>query len=228
MILKILFLPILFVFLVSSAFASEDFVDIAIQDLLQEKITDNRVTIEHQYNSKSKYSLVQKKQQDIKSITLEKFDPKFSSFRVQINYNDGKIDTLSGKYVPYIMAPIASKYIKFGDVIQASDVGGQKTRLDTVRRGFATDDAEVVGMQAKKYIAVGRMFKINELSSPIVLKNKDPVNITYSAGAITLKTVGIVLGSGAVGDMIKVKNTSTGAVLLGQIINKNTVEVGSN
>jgi flagella basal body P-ring formation protein FlgA len=226
--LKTLFLPLLYILLVGSAFASEDFVDVTIRELLQEKMTDNRVTVEHEYNSKSKYSQVQSKKQDIKSIILEKFEPKFSSYRVQVNYNDGKIDTISGKYIPYIMAPIAAKYIKFGDVIQASDVGAQKTRLDAVRKGFVTDDAEVVGMQAKKYIAVGQMFKINDLSSPLVLKNKDPVNIVYSSGLITLKTVGIALGSGAVGDMIKIKNTSTGAVLLGQIINKNTVEVGSD
>jgi flagella basal body P-ring formation protein FlgA len=66
------------------------------------------------------------------------------------------------------------------------------------------------------------------MSSPSVIKNNDPVNIIYSSGSISLKTVGISMGVGAVGDMIKVKNSSSGAVLLGQIINKNTVQVGGN
>ena len=83
-------------------------------------------------------------------------------------------------------------------------------------------------MQAKKYIAVGKMFKLNEISSPPVIKNNDPVNIIYSSGAINLKTMGVSMGTGAVGDIIKVKNSSSGAVLLGQIINKNTVQMGGN
>ena len=153
-------------------------------------------------------------------------DPKFSSFRVQVNYNDGKIDTISGKYITYIMAPVAARYIKFGDIIQGSDITSKKMRLDTFKKGFATETSEVIGMQAKKYIAVGRMFNLNDILSPPVLKNNDPVNIIYSSGTISLKTVGIALGTGAVGDMVKVKNTSSGAILLGQIINKNTVQVG--
>lgn len=224
--LKFLFSPVLLILLVNSAFASEDFVDSTIQGLLQEKITDSRVMVEQEYNSKNKITQIKSKKEAIKSIILEKFDPKFSSFRVQVNYNDGKIDSISGKYISYIMAPVAARYIKFGDVIQGSDITSKKMRLDTFKKGFATEESEVIGMQAKKYIAVGMMFNLNDISSPPVLKNNDPVNIIYSSGVISLKTVGIALGTGAVGDMIKVKNTSSGAILLGQIINKNTVQVG--
>ena len=145
---------------------------------------------------------------------------------MRVDYNDGKIDSVSGKYISYIMAPIAGRYIKFGEVIQASDISSKKTRLDTVRKGYATEDAEVIGMQAKKYIAVDKMFKISDVSNPPVLRNNDPVNIIYSSGVIKLRTTGVSLGKGAVGDMIKVKNSSSGAVLLGQIINKNTVQIG--
>ena len=224
--LKFLFLPVLLVLLVSSTFVDEDFVDSTIQGVLQEKITDSRIVVEQQYNSKNKITQIKSRKEDIKSIVLENFDPKFSSFRVQVHYNDGKIDSISGKYIPYIMAPVAGKYIKFGDIIQASDIASKKMRLDTFKKGFATEDSEVIGMQAKKYIAVDKMFKLNDISRPPVLKNNDPVNIIYSSGTINLKTVGIALGTGAVGDMVKVKNTSSGAILLGQIIDKNTVQVG--
>jgi flagella basal body P-ring formation protein FlgA len=81
-------------------------------------------------------------------------------------------------------------------------------------------------MQARQYIKPGSMFRSSDLVSPAVIKVNDPVNIIFSSGAINLKTVGIAMGNGAVGDMIKVKNESSGAVLLGQIVNKNTVQVG--
>jgi len=208
------------------AIADEDFVGKTINGLLQEKIQDNRIIVEQEYSSKSKFDKIKSAQDKIDSIIVEQFEPKNSSFRVRVNYNDGKAETLSGRYVSYVMAPIAARYIKFGDVIQQSDVTTIKVRIDSLNSEYASELNEVVGMQAKTYIAAGKMFKINEVTSPNVIKNNDPVNIIYSSGAINLKTVGIAMGNGAVGDMIKVKNSSSGVVLLGQIVNKNTVKIG--
>ncbi|MDA9163457.1 flagellar basal body P-ring formation chaperone FlgA [Rickettsiaceae bacterium] len=213
---------------ISTAVASEDFIEDTIHNLLREKITDERIIIEAQYNSKKKLEQIKTNQEKVEAILLEKFDPKYSSFRVNVKYNDGKGDTLSGRYVSYVMAPIAAKYIKFGEVIMAEDLTTKKVNLTSMKRGYATEEAEVVGMQAKKYIAVGNMFKLNELSNPPVIKTNDPVNIIYSSGAISLKTIGVAMGTGAVGDTIKIKNSSSGAILLGQIINNNTVRVGGN
>jgi len=208
------------------ALADEDFVGKTINGLLQEKIQDNRIIVEQEYSSKSKFDKIKSAQDKIDSIIVEQFEPKNSSFRVRVNYNDGKAETLSGRYLSYVMAPIAARYIKFGDVIQQSDVTTMKVRIDSLNSEYASELNEVVGMQAKTYIAAGKMFKINEVTSPNVIKNNDPVNIIYSSGAINLKTVGIAMGNGAVGDMIKVKNSSSGVVLLGQIVNKNTVKIG--
>ncbi len=208
------------------AIADEDFVGKTINGLLQEKIQDNRIIVEQEYSSKSKFDKIKSAQDKIDSIIVEQFEPKNSSFRVRVNYNDGKAETLSGRYLSYVMAPIAARYIKFGDVIQQSDVTTIKVRIDSLNSEYASELNEVVGMQAKTYIAAGKMFKINEVTSPNVIKNNDPVNIIYSSGAINLKTVGIAMGNGAVGDMIKVKNSSSGVVLLGQIVNKNTVKIG--
>ncbi len=213
-------------FLSLFAIADEDFVDKTINGLLQEKIQDNRIIVEQEYSSKSKFDKIKSAQDKIDSIIVEQFEPKNSSFRVRVNYNDGKAETLSGRYHSYVMAPIAARYIKFGDVIQQSDVTTMKVRIDSLNSEYASELNEVVGMQAKTYIAAGKMFKINEVTSPNVIKNNDPVNIIYSSGVINLKTVGIAMGNGAVGDMIKVKNSSSGVVLLGQIVNKNTVKIG--
>lgn len=208
------------------ASADEDFVGKTINGLIQERIQDNRIIVEQEYSSKSKFDKIKSVQDKIDSIIVEQFEPKNSSFRVRVNYNDGKAETLSGRYHSYVMAPIAARYIKFGDVIQQSDVSTMKVRIDSLNSEYASELNEVVGMQSKTYLAAGKMFKINEITSPNVIKNNDPVNIIYSSGVINLKTVGIAMGNGAVGDMIKVKNSSSGMVLLGQIVNKNTVKIG--
>jgi flagella basal body P-ring formation protein FlgA len=220
----LLFLYITFLSLF--AIAGEDFVSKTINVLLQEKIQDTRIIVEQEYSSKSKFDKIKSAQDKIDSIVIEQFEPKNSSFRVSVKYNDGKSDELSGHYSSYVMAPVSARYIKYGDVIQQSDVSTIKVKVDSITREYASELSEVVGMQAKMYIAAGKMFKVNEVASPNVIKNNDPVNITYSSGVINLKTVGIAMGNGAVGDMIRVKNSSSGVILLGQIVNKNTVKIG--
>lgn len=200
----------------------------SITDLIAEKVLDKRVTFELNFNSTDRTESVRDKVDRVREMSLEKFDPKFSSFRVKIIYNDGQIDSLSGRYFSFIEIPVAAKYIKYGDIISRNDIAMQRVRVDQIKRGFATEAGDVLGLKAKKPISPNNMFRMSDLLNPPVIKNNDPVNIIYKSGAISLKTTGTALSSGAVGDTIKVKNDSSGAVLLGEIINKNTVNVGGN
>jgi flagella basal body P-ring formation protein FlgA len=61
-----------------------------------------------------------------------------------------------------------------------------------------------------------------------VIKSGDPVNVIYVSGEIRLKVSGTSMGNAGVGEMLKVRNEDTGAVLLGKVINKNTIQVGGN
>jgi flagella basal body P-ring formation protein FlgA len=220
----IVIIAILFGFL--PAWANNDYFDEMVSDLLRKKIVDERIIVEPAYSSSSKLAQIKENQDKIKSATIEKFEPQYSSFNLRIEYNNGKFDTIAGKYASFVELPVASRYIKLGEIIQASDLSTVKTNLDHLKKGYAAEEKEVVGMQARQYIKPGSMFRSSDLVSPAVIKVNDPVNIIFSSGAINLKTVGIAMGNGAVGDMIKVKNESSGAVLLGQIVNKNTVQVG--
>ncbi len=202
------------------------FFDKTVSDLLQEKITDERLSVEPEYNSQSKIANIRSKEDKIRSVELDKFDPQISSFALNVLYLDGTSESISGKYVLYIEIPVAARYIKFGEVIQSLDVKNVKAKFN--QNADIISVSEIVGMQAKKYIPMGSVIKRVDIVSPPVIKNNDPVNIIYSSGVINLKTSGIAMGSGAIGDMIKVKNSTSGIVLLGQIVNKNTVQVSGN
>lgn len=203
-----------------------DLLKTSINDLLVEKILDKKITLEINFNSPSKANAVASKIEKVKDIQLEKFDPKFNSFRTKIIYSDGQQESLSGKYFAYIEIPVAARYVKFGDIIGRDDIGLQKVRADRIKRGYATELSEVIGLKATRQIAPNTMFRLSDLLKPPVIKTNDPVNIIFTSGSISLKTTGTALGSGAIGDTIKVKNDSSGAVLLGEIVNKNTINVG--
>jgi len=208
----------------SNALASDNLVDETIGSLIAEKMGNDKLSIEIKYDSTSAISSVKTKSQKILSIKLDQFTGR--NFSALVQYNNNKEDLISGTYVAFALVPVASRYIKQGEIIQTNDLSFTRIRLDNVRSDFAIDLDNVVGYQSNKQIASGSVIKTSDLTRPLVLKINDPVNITYSSGAISLKTSGIALGSGAIGDTIKVKNTTTGTILLGQIVNKNTVKVG--
>jgi flagella basal body P-ring formation protein FlgA len=226
--LKNCFLGAVLLLVNMSILAKEDFFDKTVMDLLNEKINNSAIEIDLQFDSSSKVTQLRTQESSIKDISLGAFDPKNMTFRVNIKYNNGRMDNISGKYISFVKVPIAARYIKLGDVLQASDLSFIKMNLKDLPNDLTTRESEVIGMQAKQYIPAGTAIKTSDLVSPLVIKNNDPVNIVYSSGTIDLKTVGTAVGSGAIGDMIKVKNSTSGIVVLGQIINKNTVQVGSD
>lgn len=222
-----LYIVLLTAIITSYAFAdNNDFLKNSIQEILSKKINDDRITVEVSFNSTTKFGSIESKFDNIENISLEKFSPADNSFRAKIIFNNHEEDTISGKYISFISIPVAAKYIKFNDIIQNTDLQNIKIRLDQLKNGYATLASDIVGKKTKNPIKVGEMFRIEDLINPPVIKNGDPVNIVYSSGVINLKTTGIAVGPGAVGESIKVKNDSSGIVVLGEIINKNTVRVG--
>lgn len=225
----IFFISINFAYASSQSSKEASFFDKILQELIQEKIADNRVNVEVEYDSRSRSNFLRQEQDNrIKTVVIEKLNPDNSSFKAKIVYIDDSFEYLLGRYTAYASVAVAAKYIKFGDIIQLDDVKDLKIRIDSIKNADFVSSNEIVGMQAKKYVSISSIIRKMDVANPPVIKNNDPVNIVYSSGVINLKTNGIALSPGAVGDVIKVKNATSGAVLLGQIVNKNTVRIGSD
>jgi flagella basal body P-ring formation protein FlgA len=218
---------ILVLILPCSAQAVENWLDKTIEDLIYEKIEEKRIVIEIQYSSLDKLDKIEARRNEISNIVLSSFDPVRLNFRARVNYTTGGTDEVAGNYIQFVEVPITSKVIKAGEIINSSDITLSKVKLGRMRDNNLISENDVVGMQAKKHISAGMLLKSSDLIKPPVIKLNDPVNIVYSSSRIKLKTSGIAMGSGAVGDMIKVRNEDTGTILLGQIVNKNSVQVGS-
>lgn len=209
--------------------SQDDSFDRVVEELVYEKIADPRIIIDLQYDSKDRVAKVIKTYNQVQSVLLTSLDPTYSSFKLQINYHQGQVVEIFGRYSSFIEVPVISRAIKSGEIISASDISLTKTRLNRLKNSdYVTSESEIIGMQAKKALLSGTLVRKNELRNPPVIKTNDLVNVIYQASNIKIKTTAVALGPGAVGDLIKVKNQDTGTVLLGQIINKNTVQVGNN
>ena len=80
-------------------------------------------------------------------------------------------------------------------------------------RGAPSSLNEVVGKVARRDILPGEVIKERDLVPNFVVKKGKPVKVVYDSGPIHIELLGVALDSGAVGNIIRVKNVSTGKIL---------------
>ena len=80
-------------------------------------------------------------------------------------------------------------------------------------------------MQVKRNIQPNILLKSIDIIKPQIINKNDLVNVRYQTNKINLKTTALALHSGAISDMIKLKNEKSGVIISGQIIDDKTVKV---
>lgn len=208
-----------------TASANDGKLDQMIQELLRDKLSDDAVMIEVTMESRSKLEELRLKEDSIDNIQLTYFSPAASSFRIKVRMMDGAMQEMSGRYTPYVELPVAIKQIRAGDIISATDVTTTKTRLSHIKSNYVNSTDTLVGMQARKTLQAGAPVKQNDITLPHVVHDGDVVSLVYQNSHLKLKTLGTVVGSGAIGDTIKAKNNTTGILVYGKVISKNVIEV---
>ena len=118
---------------------------------------------------------------------------------------------------------VAVKPIPEGSVISLDDVALKEVRESRARGG--TDNlSSVVGATAKKSYLPGEVITENGIEPKFAVRRNQPVRVVYKRGAIRVELLGISLQDGVVGNIIKVKNPSTGKVLLCRVTGNGLVE----
>ena len=197
-----------------------------IKDLLIEKLSPQVTDIELKFDSTTKLLEAASYKDQIKNVQLLYFAPNYSTFRVSVTSNDDITLELAGRYFAYIEVPITVRGIVHGGVITDSDISTTRILLSKMKGGYLESIDQVVGMQARRNLGNGVLIRNSDIVKPTLIRQNDTVSIIYSQNNIKLRTLGIALQSGAVGDNIKVKNESTGIVVHGTVAGKNLVEVG--
>lgn len=135
---------------------------------------------------------------------------------------------LTGEYKTFFNVPIASRVIKKDTEIGATDLKIVKIYTDAMSGDIALKESDILGMQARNIIGNGQYFLKSVLKMPPVIKGGDNITLMYKSGAITIKTVGIALNAGAVGDKIQAKNEKSGSAVFGEVIAKDTVLISDD
>ncbi|SMP13601.1 flagella basal body P-ring formation protein FlgA [Desulfurobacterium pacificum] len=117
---------------------------------------------------------------------------------------------------------VAKRVIPKGKVISGADVVVKGIPQSKARDGIASL-SEVVGKVAKRDFRAGEVIKRRDLVPNFIVFKGKPVKVIYDSGGIHIELLGVPMENGALGDIIRVKNISTGKQLICKVIGKNTV-----
>jgi flagella basal body P-ring formation protein FlgA len=120
---------------------------------------------------------------------------------------------------------LAAKGIVRQAVITSDDVELKLIPIQQLRRGAMRDTQDVIGMRAKRVISPQQIIQIGLLDIPYWVNEGQEVTLISRAGGIEIRSIGTSLADGMHQDWVEVQNKSSGIVIKGIVIAKNTVWV---
>jgi flagella basal body P-ring formation protein FlgA len=134
---------------------------------------------------------------------------------------------LSGRYDEMMAVPILKRRIQANEVIGEEDIDWDKQPISRLRRNIVTNPQEIIGKSPRHVISQGRPIRTDEIASPTVVSKGMQVTLFYRSQNIEIKTFGEALDAGAVGDVVRVRNTASKAVIQGTVESGDRVRVTS-
>jgi flagella basal body P-ring formation protein FlgA len=134
---------------------------------------------------------------------------------------------IKGKYNRYINIPVLKNRKKAGELLTDSDLVYKKYNTSRIKSNAAINIDDLIGKMAKISIGANTPINKNDISNAFAVTKKSVVTIVYDNGNITINTTGIALESGAIGDVIKVKNAKSNAIIQAVVESANIVKIRS-
>lgn len=122
--------------------------------------------------------------------------------------------------------PVASRPLRRGDIIGASDVRLAKVNTTVMARDSVEQIGDVVGRSLMRDVGQGEMFNAAAVVVPPLVVAGSRVTMLYRQGRLEAAAVGIALEAGVAGQEIKVKNEASQKIVTARVREKGLVEVG--
>ena len=125
-------------------------------------------------------------------------------------------------------AIVAKRTIYPGQMIYATDLKAVKLiREPQIRYRFVSQFEEIVGQQAKRTILPGRFIKIGSAQPAPLVKAGALKRVQFSNGALAISVVCVALSDAGAGDMVRMRNPSSGKIFTAQVRADGTLITGA-
>ncbi len=133
-------------------------------------------------------------------------------------------------YVPVTISQrlrivVASHPLERGDILRNPDLAYREMELKRAAHRFFTDKRRLIGRQVSRRIAADAPIHPNQTRKPTAIERGARVNILASLPGLRVRMAGKALNRGSVGDVIRVRNLSSGRELDVEVLSPGIVRV---
>lgn len=180
-------------------------------------------------------------------IDVHRLDPRLRltdcdtelSFSVSDNHNSGGNVSVHTQclgqqpwalYIPaqvdlFRPVAVASHNLSRGTVLSQADLEMALRNTSHLRQGFVDKPENALGMELRRPLKQGEPLRAGVLIEPLVVKRGDEVRLLALSGAIRVSAQGTAMGSGRIGEQIRVKNNNSSRVVKGEVIGVGQVKI---
>lgn len=133
-------------------------------------------------------------------------------------------------YVTAMVNKFASVYqtanaLRKGHIITEHDIQAVEYNLARLNRGYFTDKQALIGKETRRQLQKSRIIHPGQVKSPLMVKQGQEVALVAKNRQFSVRMTGKALMSGALGDLIRVKNLSSRRVIEGKVTRNGEVTV---
>lgn len=109
--------------------------------------------------------------------------------------------------------------------LDASLLSLTEKEVSLLTQGFFSQIDEVSGKSLKRPVQANSVIQPHMIIEPLVIKRGDEVMILAQSGSLSVKSPGIAVTKGRIGQQIQVKNKASSRVVTARVINSKLVQV---
>jgi flagella basal body P-ring formation protein FlgA len=162
-------------------------------------------------------------------VTQLDYDQEQGHFSATLSVTGGGMDPLTmriaGDVADVVELPVPVTRLRVGAVTGPDDVRMARVHVTSLHAEVVHDPAALIGMQVKRQLSAGVPVAVADLMQPTQVTRGDPVRLQLEVSGLSLTGQGMALESGAAGDLIRVRNISSQAVLEAEVVGPGVVRV---
>lgn len=113
----------------------------------------------------------------------------------------------------YLPVMVADNTLERGQIISADSLAVRKINISSARGDYITQPDDIIGMTVKRRIRDRQPIMLNQLESPLLVDRGQRVLMIAEQNGVEARTMGEAIKKGRKGEIIKVKNESSGRVV---------------
>jgi len=133
-------------------------------------------------------------------------------------------------YIPVRLATygqvvVTTRAVSRDQVLTAQDLAVTELELSGLQQGHLSEPAQVVGKKMRRSVAAGAPVTASMLLTPPMIRRGQKVTVRATGSTLSIATNGEALADGGPGDIIEVRNESSGRTIQAVVRSEQVVEV---